>query len=73
MFSYLISRSLPPELGDLIGLRELALSNNLLRSLPYELGKLFQLLVSQDTSRLNGIIRRLKRVLRPERKKVKFG
>ena len=39
-------RLIPPEIGDLVELRELMLNNNLLRALPTEIGKLFQLLVS---------------------------
>jgi len=37
---------LPAEIGELSNLRELMLNNNYLRALPYELGKLFQLQVS---------------------------
>ena len=40
------NRLIPPEIGDLVELRELMLNNNLLRALPTEIGKLFQLLVS---------------------------
>ena len=41
-----MNRLIPPEIGDLVELRELMLNNNLLRALPTEIGKLFQLLVS---------------------------
>ena len=40
------NRLIPPEIGDLVELRELLLNNNLLRAIPTEIGKLFQLLVS---------------------------
>ncbi len=46
-----ISRSLPAELGDLVQLQELMLNNNYLRNLPYELGKLFQLMVRDHASK----------------------
>ena len=36
---------LPPDIGDMIQLRELLLSNNSLRVIPYEFGKLFLLQV----------------------------
>ena len=42
----LLCRSLPPEIGELTEMRDLTLANNLLRALPYELGKCFQLTVS---------------------------
>ena len=45
-FVFVPFRSLPPELGDLTEMRELTLANNLLRTLPFELGKCFQLTVS---------------------------
>ena len=41
-----MNRLIPSEIGDLVELRELMLNNNLLRALPTEIGKLFQLLVS---------------------------
>ena len=41
-------RSVPAEIGDLTELRELMLNNNLLRTLPPEIGKLFQLLVGKN-------------------------
>ena len=40
-------RALPPELGDCVKLQELMLNNNYLRTLPFGIGKLFQLIVSQ--------------------------
>ena len=42
-FSFLCSRSLPIEIGELTQLREFSLNHNQLRQLPYELGKLFNI------------------------------
>ena len=42
-FSFLHSRSLPIEIGELTQLREFSLNHNQLRQLPYELGKLFNI------------------------------
>ena len=42
-FSFLRSRSLPIEIGELTQLREFSLNHNQLRQLPYELGKLFNI------------------------------
>ena len=39
----LFFRYLPTQIGDLVQLRELMLNNNLLRNLPFELGRCFQL------------------------------
>ena len=36
---------MPAEIGDLYELQELMLNNNFLRVLPFELGKLFKLMV----------------------------
>ena len=36
-------RELPPEVGEMVTLKELLLNNNSLSHLPYEIGKLFQL------------------------------
>ena len=39
----LVFNDLPSSLGDLVKLRELNLTNNSIRNLPYEIGKLFRL------------------------------
>ena len=44
MFFYLFFRYLPSEIGDLTQLRELMLNNNLLRNLPFEMGRCFQIM-----------------------------
>ena len=52
---FLLCRSLPPEIGELTEMRDLTLANNLLRALPYELGKCFQLTVSHRNYKLHKI------------------
>ena len=50
-------RSVPAEIGDLSELRELMLNNNLLRTIPPEIGKLFQLLVRYCFHSISNILR----------------